>query len=74
MDFTVYIDTISMGLPIVYNKGSQVEFSNVFQSLKVVLIMANSVDPDDTISMGLPVVSFKGSQVEFSKIIMYFCP
>ena len=27
MDFPIHIDTISMGLPIVYFKGSQVEFS-----------------------------------------------
>ena len=26
MDFPIYIDTISMGLPIVYFRGSQVEF------------------------------------------------
>ena len=29
MDFPIHIDTISMGLSIVYFKGSQVEFSNV---------------------------------------------
>ena len=29
MDFPIYIGTISMGLPIVYFKGSQVEFSNL---------------------------------------------
>ena len=28
MDFSVHIVTISMGLPIVYFKGSQVEFLN----------------------------------------------
>ena len=48
MDFPIHIDTISMGLPIVYFKGSQVEFSklqyDVFLSLKIVLIIANSVD------------------------------
>ena len=27
VDFTIHIDTISMGLPIVYFKGSQLEFS-----------------------------------------------
>ena len=49
MDFPIHIDTISMGLPIVYFKGSQVEFSNVyvFRSLKVVIIRANRVDPDE---------------------------
>ena len=46
----IYIDTISMGLSILYFKGSQVEFFlnySVFLSLKVVLILANSVDPDE---------------------------
>ena len=28
MDFPIHIDTISMGLPILYFKGSQVEISN----------------------------------------------
>ena len=39
MDFPIHIDTISMGLPIVYFKGSQVKVSNydVLLSLKVVL-------------------------------------
>ena len=47
--FRVHIDTTSMGLPIVYFKGSQVKFSNydVFLSLKLVLILANSADPDE---------------------------
>ena len=55
MEFLIYIDTISMGLPIVYFKGSQVEFSIlsgtcVFMSLslKVVLISTYSADPDET--------------------------
>ena len=49
IDFPIHIDTICMGLPIVYFKGSQVEFLmyDVFCSLKVVLIIANSVDPDE---------------------------
>ena len=49
MDFPILIDTISMGLPIVYFKGLQVEFLNydAFLSLKVVLILANSADPDE---------------------------
>ena len=29
MDFPIPIDTLSMGLPIVYFKGSQVEFSKL---------------------------------------------
>ena len=41
---------ISMGLPILYFKGSQVKASkdyDVFLTLKVVLIIANSADPDE---------------------------
>ena len=41
-----HIDTISMGLSIVYFKGSQNFLKNdVFLSLKVVLILPNSADP-----------------------------
>ena len=49
MDFPIHIDTISIGLPILYVKGSQIGFFNngVFQSLKVNLILANSADPDE---------------------------
>ena len=46
MDFPIHIDT-SMGLPIVYFKGSRVEFSkSLLLSLKIVLIVANSADLD----------------------------
>ena len=39
--FPIYIDTICMGLPIVYFKGPQVKILNydVFLSLKVLLII-----------------------------------
>ena len=49
MGFLIYIDTISMGLPIVYFKGTRVNFLNyvVFLSLNIVLILANSADPDE---------------------------
>ena len=45
----MHIDTISMGLPIVYFKGHMYNFLNydVFLSLKVVLILANSADSDE---------------------------
>ena len=45
----MHIDTINMELPIMYIKGSQVNFLNydVFQSLKIVLILASSADPDE---------------------------
>ena len=48
MDFPTHIDTIGMGLSIVYFKGSLVVFFlnyNVFLFLKVVLILANSAGP-----------------------------
>ena len=48
MDFPIHIDTTSMVLPIVYFKGSQVEFSkSLLLSLKIVLLLANSADPDE---------------------------
>ena len=50
MDFPIHIDTISKGLSIGYFQGVTgiiVLNLDVFLSLKVVLISANSVDPDD---------------------------
>ena len=50
MDFPIHIDTISMGQPIVFFKGSQVEYFlyyDVYRSLKIVLILANSAEPDE---------------------------
>ena len=49
MDFPIHIDTISMGLPIVCFKESQVEFINydAFLTLKIVLTLANSAGPDE---------------------------
>ena len=50
MGFSIHIDNISIGLPIVYFKGLQIEFSvlciSVLEGL-VVLILANSADPDE---------------------------
>ena len=48
MDFLIQINTIRMGLSIIYSKGSQVETSNdyVRMFLKIVFILANSADPD----------------------------
>ena len=49
MDIPIHIDTISMGLPILYFKGSQEEvskFSCIFFP-DVVLILANSADPNE---------------------------
>ena len=40
MDFPIHIDIISIGLPIVINY-------DVILSLKVLLILANCVDPDE---------------------------
>ena len=45
----MHIDRISMGLPIVYFKGSQVDFLkySVYLSLEIVFILANSAEPDE---------------------------
>ena len=46
MDFPIHIDAISMGLTILYFKGSQIEFLkkyDVFLPLEVVLNLANRV-------------------------------
>ena len=50
MDFPIHIDTISMGLPIVYFKGHRYNFLHydVFLSLKVDIILANNADLDDS--------------------------
>ena len=49
MDFPIYIDTIRMILPIVYFKGSQVEFSKlrVIYVPEDCFILANNTDPDE---------------------------
>ena len=48
MDYALPIDRISMDLPILYFKGSQVEISiyDAFPSQIFVFIFANSADPD----------------------------
>ena len=49
MDYPIHIDTISMELFILYFDGFPVKLSinDVFLSLKIVFIIANSVDPDE---------------------------
>ena len=51
MDLPIHIDTISMGLPIVYFKGAQVEFSKLrctcFSVPEGCLNLANSADSDE---------------------------
>ena len=48
MDFPpLHFNTISMGLPNVHFKGSQVESFTIFLSLKVVFILANNAEPVD---------------------------
>ena len=44
-----YFDTISMGLPIVYFKGTKVEVSKLWciSVNEVLLIIANSADPNE---------------------------
>ena len=68
----MHMDTISMGLPIVYFKGHRKNYLiyDVFLFLKVVLILANSADPDEmqhyaAFHLGLhclPTYSFRGFQ------------
>ena len=50
MHFLIHVNIISMGPPIVYFKGTQVRFffhTMINLSLNVVLILANSADPDE---------------------------
>ena len=49
MDFPTHIDTIGMGLPIMYFKGSQVELSKLgcISVHENYLFLANSADPDE---------------------------
>ena len=49
MDFSIHLDTISMGLPIVYFKGSQVKVPKLWciSVPEGFLILANSADPDE---------------------------
>ena len=44
---TLRIDTISMGLPIVYFMGTQVDFFKIIPVPRGFLILANSADPDE---------------------------
>ena len=45
MDFSTHIDPFNMGLPIV--QGVTCLNNHVFLSLKVVLVLADSADPDE---------------------------
>ena len=49
MNFPLHIEMISMGLPIFYFRVSQVEVSlfDVFLSLELVFVLANSADTDE---------------------------
>ena len=50
MDLPIHIDTINMEMLILYFKGSYVEISfnyDIFLFLRVVIILANSADPDE---------------------------
>ena len=49
MDSSFWYEAINLGWPSVYIEGLQVIISrkNIFISLKCVLILANSVDPDE---------------------------
>ena len=49
MDFPIQIDTLRVGMSIIYLKGSQVGISNyyIFISLKIVFTLINSADLDE---------------------------
>ena len=49
MDSSFWFDAIDFGWSIVYIEGSQVVFPNnsEYLSLKIVFVLANSVDPDE---------------------------
>ena len=48
MDFLIHINTISMGLPILYFNGHRKKLNHyVLLSLKVALILANNEDPNE---------------------------
>ena len=49
MEFPIKFDTVKSGWSIVYTEGSQViiEKKNVFLSLKIDFVLANSADPDE---------------------------
>ena len=50
VDYPIHIDTISMELSILYFEGLLVKISikfDIFLSLKIVFILANSADPDE---------------------------
>ena len=71
MGFPIHIDTVSMGLPNVYFKGSQVDVFFKYDVFNVctwvpltLCILMGFPKHIDTVSMGLPNVCFKGSQVD----------
>ena len=49
MDFPIYVETINMGRPLCTKGDSRKNFinQNAFLSPKVVLIIENSVEPDE---------------------------
>ena len=50
MDSSLWFDAINLGWSIIYIKGSQIIISKntiVFFSLKIIFVLANSVDPDE---------------------------
>ena len=49
VDFSIHIDTISMGLPILYFMGSQIQVSKLWCicAFNVVLVLVNCADSDE---------------------------
>ena len=55
MEASFWFDTVNMGWSIVYIEGSQVIFfpnKIAFFTLKIVFVLANSVDPDEVPHLG----------------------
>ena len=82
MDFPIQINTIRMGLSIIYSRGLQVNKSSnyVLQDLKIVFIRANSAGPDEmpqnaAFHLGLhflPKYPFSGFQHAKGKLAIIF--
>ena len=59
LDFPKHIDTISMGMPIVYSEGSQVEFSKLWCTsvAEIFFNLTKSRDPDEILPCSISLAS-----------------
>ena len=67
MDYPIHTDTIGLELSILYLKGFKISINDVYLSLKIVFISANSADLDVFLTMKI-VLSQQTVQT-----LMYFC-